>query len=195
VVIEVPADRKDDAGHVVSFTNGATEYALSPDESHVAFVVNGEIFLVPTARGNGKAKRLTDSPANDHGIAWAPDGSKILFVSDRDGHENLYLLESDDPNHPNLVEADKFEVKQLTRKDDALAGVSFHPSGRRVGFLRGGRLWTMDPDGTRPRIIVWDRRVINYEWSPDGMWVAYSRMDGSFASELYVMPSWGGAKQ
>ena len=44
-------------------------------------------------RGGGKAKRLTDHPAFDHGIAWAPDGKKILFLSDRDGHEDIYLLD------------------------------------------------------------------------------------------------------
>jgi tricorn protease len=192
LLIEVPAVEKDVAARVVSFTNGATEYALSPDERHVAFVVHGEIFLVPTGGSSDKAKRLTDSPANDHGIAWAPDGSKIIFTSDRGGYENLYLLESDDPAHPNLAEADKFKVKQITDTHDGPAAVSFHPSGHWVGFLRGGQLWTMDPDGTRQRVVVRDRRVINYERSPDSKWVAYSQMDGSFASELYVMPSYGG---
>ena len=40
---------------IETFTTGATEFALSPDENHVAFVVHGEIFLMPTpaARRNG----------------------------------------------------------------------------------------------------------------------------------------------
>ena len=37
-------------------------------------------------------------PGVDHGLAWSPDGKKILFVSDRNGHEDLYLLEPDDPD-------------------------------------------------------------------------------------------------
>src|SRR5262249_9161129 len=32
----------------------------------------------------------------------------------------------------------------------------------------------------------------DYEWSPDSKWIAYARMDGSFASELYIIPAAGG---
>ena len=39
----------------VTFTNGATEFALSPDEKHVAFVVHGEIFLMPIDGRQGDA--------------------------------------------------------------------------------------------------------------------------------------------
>ena len=31
-------------------------------------------------------------------------------------------------------------------------------------------------------------QVIDYDWSPDGKWLVYARMDGSFASELYIVP-------
>ena len=43
---------------------------------------------------------MTDGPANDHDAAWAPDGSKIIFISDRNGHEDLYLLEPMTPSIP-----------------------------------------------------------------------------------------------
>ena len=34
--------------------------------------------------------------------------------------------------------------------------------------------------------------VIDYDWSPDSKWLVYARMDGSFGSELYVLPAGGG---
>src|SRR5205814_8181934 len=120
IPIEVHADDKENSEKVVTFTNNASEFVLSKDEKHVAFVVHGEIFLMPIA--GGKATRLTDHPAYDHGIAWAPDSKKIIFTSDRGGQEDLYLLEADDPEHKDFVSAHKFKVRQLTNTPDPKIG-------------------------------------------------------------------------
>jgi tricorn protease len=190
LAIEVHADDKVNPERTVTFTQGAEEFALSADERHVAFSVHGELFLMPTS--GGKATRLTDSPAHDHGIAWAPDSKKLIFASDRNGQEDLYLLEPDDPDHPELVKAHKFKVKQLTNTPEPEIGTSFAPDGKRVAFIRAGRLWTMNPDGSDPKTLVDQTQVIDFEWSPDSKWIVYSRMDGSFASELYILPAAGG---
>ena len=146
--------------------------------------------MMPIA--GGKATRLTDSPAYDHGIAWAPDSKKIIFTSDRGGQEDLYLLEADDPEHKDFVSAHKFKVRQLTNTPDPKIGVNFSPDGKKVAFLRAGKLWTMNPDGSNQKAIVNDVEVFDYDWSPDSKWFVYARQDGSFASELYIIPSTGG---
>ena len=191
--IEVNADERAGAESFKTFTTGATEFVWSPDERHIAVVVHGEIFLM--TRAGGKTKRLTDNPAFDHGIAWAPDGRKILFLSDRGGQEDIYSLESDDPEHPDLMSAHKFKTKQITNTPEAEFGISFAPDGGRIAFLRAGRLMTMDPDGKNEKILVADRNVFDYEWSPDGRWLCYAGMDGSFASELFIIPTTGATQQ
>jgi tricorn protease len=191
--IEVNADDKTNVDVLKTFTSGATEFAWSPSEQHIAFVVHGEIFLM--GRNGGKAKRLTDHPAFDHGIAWSPDGKKILFLSDRSGHEDIYLLESDDPDHPDIVTAHQFKVKQLTNTPEAEFGVSFSPDGKRVVFVRAGKLVSMNPDGADEKVLVNDGQVFDYEWSPDGKWLCYARTDPSFASELFIVPAGGATAQ
>lgn len=189
LAIEVHADEKSNTERTVTYTRDATEYALSPDENAIAFVVHGEVFAVP-AKG-GKANRLTDTPAVEHGLAWSPDNKKLLFVSDRGGYEDIHILESDDPESSDLTKATRFKTKALTNTPEAEDAVSFTPDGSRVGFLRGGRMWTMKPDGTDLKVLVDQPQVFDYDWSPDGKWVVYSRNDGSFASELYVQPTDG----
>ena len=100
---------------------------------------------------------------------------KIIFASDRNGHEDLYLLEADDPEQPEFVKAHKFKVKQLTNTPEAEFGVSFSPDGKRVAFLRAGKLWTMKPDGTDQKALVDDVQVFDYDWSPDCKWLVYAR--------------------
>lgn len=191
LAIEVYADDKSNTERIQTFTNRATEFAVSPDEKHVAFAVHGNLFMQAVSTHETKAVRLTETSCNDHGIVWAPDGSKMLFISDRGGKEDIYLLEANDPEHKKFTEAHQFRVSRLTDTPDAESGLSFTPDGKRVGFLRSGKLWTMKPDGTDTKVLVDAVDVFDYEWSPDSKWVVYARRDGSFASELYVVPATG----
>ena len=191
LLIEAYADDKASPDRLETFTNKATEYAPSKDEKHIAFALHGNLFFMPLGAGGGKPIRLTETSAFDHNIAWAPDSSRILFISDRDGQEDIYMVESDDAEHPRLVDSRRFRVKRLTNDRAPEAGLSFGPDGKRVAFLRGGHLWTMNPDGSDQKEIVKESYVFDYEWSPDGKWLMYARRDGSLGSELYVVPAGG----
>ncbi len=190
VAIEVNADDKSNNERVLTFTRGVTQYALSPDEKFVVFAVQGKLFRL-AVNPNARAVQLTHGPSNDHGAIWSPDGSKLLFLSDRDGQEDIYLLEQDDPDHPKLTDAYRFKITRLTHTREAESGVSFSPDGKRVAFLSGGKLHTMTPDGKDLKTIVDQVAVFDYDWSPDGRWFVFARRDGSFASELYIVPSTG----
>lgn len=190
LAIEVNADDKANNERVVTFTNRATEFALAPDEKHICFAVQGKLFRSAVGP-NTRSEQMTFGASNDHGAAWSPDGSKILFLSDRGGYDDLYLLQQDDPDHPKLADAHRFKVTRLTDTRDAEGGVSFSPDGKRVAFLRGGKLLTMTPDGKDLKEVVKDVAVFDYDWSPDGRWIVFARRDGSFASELYIVPSTG----
>ncbi len=191
LAIEVHTDDKSNTERMESFTStGATEFALSADEKHLVFAVHGELFR-SSISGSSRPVRLTTTGANNHGAAWAPDKSRILFISDRDGQENLYALEPNDPERPRLFEAHRFKTSKLTDSRDPPAGVSFSPDGKRVAFVRSGKLWTMNPDGSNQKVVVNEVRVVDYEWSPDSKWFVFARLDGSFASELYIVPATG----
>jgi tricorn protease len=191
LAVEVNADDKSNPEQLQIFTSRATEFALSaPDEKFMIFAVHGKLFRRKVGP-ESKVVQMTDGPSNDHGAAWSSDSSKVLFISDRNGHEDIYLLEADDAEHPKLTEAHRFKVKQITNTPEAEVGVSFAPNGKRVAFLRAGKLWTMNPDGSDQKTIVSDVHVFDYDWSPDSKWIVYARRDGSFASELYIVPAAG----
>ncbi|MGL6096777.1 MAG: S41 family peptidase, partial [Fimbriiglobus sp.] len=113
------------------------------------------------------------------------------FASDRTGVEDLYLLEPDDAETPELTKAHKFKATQLTHGKEEESGPSFSPKGDKIAFLRAGQLWTMNANGTGAKVLVAETKITDYDWSPDGKWVVFARMDGSFASELYIVPTDG----
>jgi tricorn protease len=190
LAIEVYADDKSNTERTETFTRNATEFSLSPDEKHVTFAVHGELFLLPV-KSDAKAVRLTETAANNHSAVWAPDGKSIIFISDRDGHENLFRIESDDRAHPQLADAHQFKTTQLTGSKDAAFGVSFSPNGKQVAFIRAGKLWTMNPDGSDQKVVVEESFVFDYDWAPDSRWIVFARRDAFFASELYIVPAEG----
>ena len=76
---------------------------FSPDGSKIVFSLredflekgksNSEIYVI-NRDGTG-LRQMTDNPASDASAAWSPDGKSILFVSDRTGSPQAWLLPGD----------------------------------------------------------------------------------------------------
>ncbi len=63
---------------------------ISPDGKHIAFTYQGDIYTVPTS--GGRATRITTVNAYDHSPIWSPDGKQLVFASDREGSDDLYVV-------------------------------------------------------------------------------------------------------
>ena len=80
---------------------------VSPDGSWMVFDLVGHIYRAPTS-GGGEAVSLTQ----DAGISMnympriSPDGRTIVFVSDRKGQANLWIMDADGAN-PKAVFTDR----------------------------------------------------------------------------------------
>ncbi len=193
LAIEVHADDKSNTERSVTYVRDATDYAISPEERHAVVVCHGQLFLTKLPDG-GKSTRMTDHAGADSQPNWSPDSTKIVFISDRTGSDEIYLLEQDDAEHPSLTRAHTFKTTQLTNTKEGEQFPLFSPKGDKIAFLRSGQLWTMKPDGKEQTVLVADKKVVDYEWSPDGKWIAFSRTDGNFASEVYIVPTDGKEK-
>ncbi|MDE6696157.1 MAG: PDZ domain-containing protein [Muribaculaceae bacterium] len=68
------------------------DVAISPDGSAIAFTYKGDIFTVPTS--GGEARQLTSNEAFDSKPIWTPDGKRIAFRSDREGSDDIFIMNS-----------------------------------------------------------------------------------------------------
>ncbi len=96
-----------DGRNAHNLTAGRTndwEPAWSPDGHQIAFVStrdgNAEIYVTNAACENDSecgnvVKRLTDNPAVDQYPSWSPDGQEIVFESNRDGSQQIYVMSAD----------------------------------------------------------------------------------------------------
>ena len=65
---------------------------LSPDESRVAVVRDGDIWILDPTRGT--EQRVTSHPESELYPVWSPDGRSIVFSSDRRVQPGLYEVSS-----------------------------------------------------------------------------------------------------
>jgi len=99
VNIQLTEDDRFDPIEHRQLTSGISEYALSPDEKQMAFIVRGELFVKLNDKDKKRSTQLTDHPFRDKDPLWVND-STLLFASDRGGNFDLYRLtsSSDEPS-------------------------------------------------------------------------------------------------
>lgn len=66
--------------------------AISPDGRTIAFTYKGDIFTIPS--NGGLAKQLTSGSAYESYPVWSPDSKKLVFSSDREGSNDLYVVDA-----------------------------------------------------------------------------------------------------
>ena len=80
---------------------------VSPDGSTIVFDILGDIYSIPFS--GGQATRLTRGVSWDVQPRFSPDGEHIAFTSDRDGADNLWVMDADGSN-PRHVSEETFRL-------------------------------------------------------------------------------------
>ena len=130
--------------------------------------------------GSAAAQRLTTDPATDFDPTWSPDGRRIAFRSQRDGNDEIYVMNSDGSCQVNLTND--------TADDWSPA---WSPDGKRIAFAHffEGKQYSdiavMNADGSGLQRLTTAHGEYP-AWSPDGTHIAFaSARDGNY--EIYVM--------
>jgi Tol biopolymer transport system component len=128
--------------------------------------------------------RLTNDPGEDTFPVWSPDGTKIVFHSDRLGNFNIYVMNADGSG-----------LTQLTDDPKADTFPVWSPDGQKIVFQtkRHGnkQIYVMNADGSNEtRLTHSEVDDVNPSWSPDGRYIVYSSVVGG-GIQLYIMDADG----
>ena len=158
---------------------------VSPDGTTLLVDMLGDLYTLPVA--GGTLKPLTTGMEWDYQARYSPDGKQIVFISDRGGSDNIWVMN-----------ADGTEPRAITKEKKFMFGSpAWSPDGqyiavRRYGtyplesYLRGSELWLFHKDGgsgvqiTKGPADQRASRVSGPTFSPDGKFIYFSGMAGRF---------------
>jgi Tol biopolymer transport system component len=155
---------------------------FSPDEKHVIFRRNHDLWMLDIASNN--YSRFTFDPSDDVTMVWSPDGRKIVFGSNRTGPYDLFVKPASGSSQEQLL----FHSAQTKYPDD------WSPDGGWILFESVDPetkfdLWVLPMKGDR-KPVMFEKSPANElhaQFSSDGRWVAYAS-DESGRTEIYVRP-------
>jgi Tol biopolymer transport system component len=91
-----------------------------------------------------RVRQVTDSPTFDHQVAWAPDGSRLVFERDRATSSSIFTVRPDGTGLHRVTDGPHFDTGPAYSPDGTLIAFG---SDRQEQFF--SNLWTVRPDGTQ----------------------------------------------
>jgi len=174
--LDIKSDFKENKTELVTVSNEAEGFHISPSNRRAAIGVHGEIFTIAT--DHGQIQRVTDTPWKEHTPRWSPDGKWIAFISDRTGREEIYV--SDELGKG---------VKKLTDADCDKTAIVWASDSK--SFLWTGsdhKLRRVDIDSGKEEVLASNPggNIGDPQFSPDGKWISYSMPDKLLRSHVYL---------
>jgi Tol biopolymer transport system component len=170
---------------------------LSPDEKR--FIADRldpqtdtyDIWLCDVSGIN--ARRFSIDPASDFCPIWSPDGSRIVWISNRDGITNLYQKAASGAGEDTL----------LLKSESPKLPTDWSQDGRFIIYRQYDPktkwdVWFLPVTGSGEGVPVvrTEANEVAATLSPDGQWLAYSSdVSGQFEVWVQSFPGGGGKRQ
>lgn len=147
---------------------------ISPDGNTLVFDLMGDIYTMPST--GGKAVPVTKGLAYDVHPRFSPDGKKILFISDRNGADNVWFIDTE-----------KKDTTQMTfDQNQYFPSACWTPDGDYIIYAKGRRTHKLymvhkkGGSGTQLIEAPSGLKTIDPAVSADGRFIYYSQRFGAW---------------
>ena len=127
--------------------------------------------------------QLSDMEASSYYPTFTPDGSSLLFSSNRNGAFDLYLLRFGEK-----------QLFQLTQNVGNVVSPDYSPNGQKIVFVNQvgdglPAIWSVNSDGLNPHLVYAGAdEIVAVTWSPNGEQIAYAMSIGvPLEYEIFIM--------
>ncbi len=181
----VPVDNKSEPQMISTNSKNLQDLAVSPNGKTLAFVeetADANIWEIETDQ---PPRPLIRSSRDDHSQQFSPDGTQIVFVSERSGNYEIWLADADGKNQ-----------RQLTDSPNSAGSPRFSPDGKSIVFdaqtAGSSSIYIVSTNGDTPRRLTENAGNNSLPaWSVDGNWVFFIS-DRAGDEQIWKIPAGGG---
>ncbi|MGH1362650.1 MAG: S41 family peptidase [Calditrichia bacterium] len=160
---------------------------LSGDNKKVAFTAFGQIFADLAEKGasvdkKGEAFRVSKTEARHRQIFWHPNNKQIVYISDHDGHDEVYRYDFE-----------KREETRLTNSVEDKYTPKYSPDGKWLAYGSGKKdIYLMNTSSGKHNRFVKNQRFLRvvipteFHWSPDSKWLAFTASNADAFENIYL---------
>jgi Tol biopolymer transport system component/predicted Ser/Thr protein kinase len=182
-----------DGGKPVRFpspTMASAQPSVARQSGRMIYVnrqIETKIFKMPLgARVAGEPRPLVETEGDQRDLGVAPDGSRIVFVSNRTGSKEIWIANSDGSDQTQLT----------FFNGPSVGSPRWSPDGKRIafdGYASGSSdIYVIPVEGGKPVRLTSDAaNEIRPSWSHDGQWI-YFGWDRGGKEEIWKIRPAGG---
>lgn len=154
---------------------------LSPDGTKIAFEMDTQLWVV-NVDGTGMTQLTTEKGRQ---ASWSPDGTQLVFSSNRTGTDQLFIINADGTGE-----------RQLTTYSGHSRFPDWSPDGKKIVFdsNMGGNydIYVLDLETKAiKRLTSNSGNDMSPRWSPDGTKILFTSVRDGAKESLYVMDADG----
>lgn len=179
VQVSIAADSKSNNEKILPVTGDAGELAVSPTGKEVAFTFRGEVFV--TSVEGGVTKRITNTPEQERGVSFSPDGKALIYASERGNRWKIYETRRVREEEPYFYASTVLKETALVDNDHENYQPAYSPDGQEMAYIEDRmKLRILNLATKETRTILTDRELFSmrdhdqyFQWSPDGKWILF----------------------
>jgi tricorn protease len=191
VKIDIACDEKENLHETLTVNDEADSFHLSPSAKRAVATVHGELFSIPTDKG--EVRRITETPgARETDPRWSPDGKWIAFVSDRSGRDEVWLCDERGGG-----------LKKVSDGESQKGQIAWAPDSKALAYVASDRkLYKYGLEDGKTMVLA-SGEVVGFgggavnqpQFAPDGKWIAYIKARENLLPHVYIVPATGGPER
>jgi tricorn protease len=187
VKVDIVSDEKENVSELVTITNEADSFDLSPSGRRAVISSHAQLFTIATDKGDVTLVGADRGASRNDSPQWAPDGKLVAFISDRSGRQEVYLAEADGKN-----------MKKISDLDSDKGPIEWAPDSKSLVYGSTDKklyLYTLADAKTAALVSTTIGAPRSPSFSPDSKWLSFVKNDATGRSHVYVIPAAGGAER
>ncbi len=176
VAISIAVDQRYNPNKIMEVNGDVSEMRISPNGKEIAFIKRGEVFVSSVKEGT--TKRITNTPEQERGLDFSPDGRSLLYASERNKSWKLYQSKIERDEEKYFFNSTIVKEEPVLEIEAETFQARYSPDGKEVAFLEERTaLKVLNLKSKAIREIMPASKSYSYsdgdqhyEWSPDGKW-------------------------